>query len=208
MSDKRIGNTTNSIRNSEVAVLLSKAYSEEIQGYRKYADGMRKRRKYKQEAMTEYYDKLGEYLAEKAKDKKSITLSGIWLKLGVNKDFWSKAKNGEYDYLLYEYMDINGVSDSDVTMINDIPYHVADNKKVMLISYSDFVEKVDYLIQDQLESGIYTNKGNQAGYIFGLKNLSGWRDDGDTPLHVVNNTLNISGDQALKAMKMLIDVEK
>lgn len=178
-------------------------YSREIQEYKNFAAARRKRRKYTQELMTFYYDKLGEYITKRWEEKKPLTISGVWLALGVNKDFWSKAKNGEYDYLLEEYLDIHNVDEDNTTFIDDMPFHMAEDGPVLLISYSDFIEKANYLIQNQLEEGIYSGRGNPAGFIFGLKNIAGWRDDSDQPQHVVNQLVIADSEQAKKAMAML-----
>ena len=73
---------------------------------------------------------------------------------------------------------------------------------ILLISYSEFYEKTWLLIQNQLEENCYTNKGNPAGSIFGLKAQFDWRED-ESPQHLVQNLVIADSEQAEKAMKML-----
>lgn len=202
MSKKRIGNTTNSPRNSEKIVKYSKLYSEEIAEYKRLAESHRRKRVYTQEKVAEYYEKLGEYVADCQASKSPVTVAGIWLALGVNKDYWSKAINGEYDYLLEEYLAIHEVTEDSIEYINGLPYHQGN----LLIPHSDLVEKGRMIVQDQLERNCYSNKGNPMGSIAGMNNYFGWGED--KPQHVVQNLVIADKDQAEKAMRMLTNVEK
>ena len=60
------------------------------------------------------------------------------------------------------------------------------------------------MIQEQLESNCYTNKGNPAGSIFGLKARFDWRDDPDVPNHLTQNLVIADAGQAKKALAMLM----
>lgn len=207
MSEKRIGNTTNSKRDTDKITKYNSMYSEEIREYKKFAIARRNKRKHKQESLVEFVDKLEEYLEEKRKTGKPLTIAGIMLTLGIDRNTWYKALDGELDYLLEEYIAINHITDSDVTYIDNLPYHFGESGRVMLIPYSEFLQKVYLLIQERLEENLYSNRGNPAGSIFSLKHNYHWRED-DNPQHIVEHLVVADSEQAKKAMEMLLTVGK
>ena len=180
----------------------TETYSKELESYKNFASHRRNRRKYTQEGMYGYIVKLADYVAEQRAVKRPLTIAGVLLALGTNKDFWSKAKNGEYDFLLEEVLDRYNVSDDMIVEVNGIPCLETEDGRIPLISYSEFYEKTWLLIQNQLEENCYTNKGNPAGSIFGLKAQFDWRED-ESPQHLVQNLVIADSEQAEKAMKML-----
>ena len=180
----------------------TETYSKELESYKNFAAHRRNRRKYTQEGMYGYIVKLADYVAEQRAVKRPLTIAGVLLALGTNKDFWSKAKNGEYDFLLEEVLDRYNVSDDMIVEVNGIPCLETEDGRIPLISYSEFYEKTWLLIQNQLEENCYTNKGNPAGSIFGLKAQFDWRED-ESPQHLVQNLVIADSEQAEKAMKML-----
>lgn len=177
-------------------------YSKELESYKNFAVGRRNRRKYTQEGMYKYLEQLQDYVTEQRQQRRPLTIAGVLLALGTNKDFWSKAKNGEYDFLLEEVLDKYTVTDDNIVEFNGVPCLETDNGRIPLISYSDFYEKTWLLIQNQLEENCYTNKGNPAGSIFGLKAQFDWRED-NTPQHLVQNLVIADSEQAKEAMQML-----
>ena len=71
-----------------------------------------------------------------------------------------------------------------------------------LATLSEIVKKCHLLIQAQLEGNCYTNKGNPAGSIFGLKAQFGWSDD-TSPQHLTQVVQICDAEQAQKALEML-----
>ncbi len=110
---------------------------------------------------------------------------------------------GEYDYLLEEYMALNNTTN--ITEIDGLPYHInEDGSLVLLIPWSEVVQKLRLIIQDQLEQNLYTNKGNPAGSIFSLKANYQWQEEPVTQ-HVENTLVIADASQAKKAMAMLLE---
>ena len=203
MTAKRKGNTTNSPRNTEKIVRLSKQFRTEVDEYKRYATERRNNRKYTQEMLADVYTKAVDYLEECRKSHKPMTIAGIMLNTGLNKDVWSKAGMGEYDYLLEEYMALN--TTDNITEIDGLPYHInEDGSLVLLIPWSEVVQKLRLIIQDQLEQNLYTNKGNPAGSIFSLKANYQWQEEPVTQ-HVENTLVIADASQAKKAMAMLLE---
>ena len=180
----------------------TETYSKELESYKNFASHRRNRRKYTQEGMYKYLEQLNDYVEQQRIVKRPLTIAGVLLALGTNKDFWSKAKNGEYDYLLEEVLQTNDITDENIVECYGVPCFESANGRIPLISYSDFYEKTWLLIQNQLEENCYTNKGNPAGSIFGLKAQFNWQED-NTPQHLVQNLVIADGDQAKEAMQML-----
>ena len=202
MTEKRKGNTTNSRRDSTAIKGYSKRYHEEIDGYQKFATARRNMRKYTQEGLYEIYKSICEYVEETSAKGKPLTVAGLMLASGTNKDFMSKARNGDYDYLLEEYIVLNSIDDADVEIVDGLPCHVTSDSIVALIPCSDVINRALLLVQQRLEENCYTNKGNPVGSIFALKAQFKWRED-DTPQHVVNQLVIADLEQAQKALEML-----
>lgn len=210
----RVGNRTNHAPESADKIkAMNQAYSAEVDEYKRFADARRNRRKYTQESMSVLYERVSAYVDECERTREPLTVAGMLLAMGTNKDMWSKAKAGEYDYLLEEYIALNNISAEDVQLIDNIPWHVAADaetgeiREVMLIPYSDFCENLSLRIEAQLERNCYTNKGNPAGSIFGLKAHYGYRDDPETPQHLVQNLVIADPEQVKKAAKMLTGLD-
>jgi len=180
----------------------TETYSKELESYKNFAAHRRNNRKYTQEGMYKYLEQLQDYVDTQRALKRPLTIAGVLLAFGTNRGFWSKAKNGEYDYLLEEVLQNNQITDDDIVECYGVPCFESDNGRIPLISYSDFYEKTWLLIQNQLEENCYTNKGNPAGSIFGLKAQFNWQED-NTPQHLVQNLVIADGEQAKEAMQML-----
>ena len=214
MGKKRVGNRTNHRPESAEHIgKLNAAFAQELAGYREFAAARRNRRKYTQEGMTDMYTRVCEYAQECERAHAPMTIAGVQMALNTNKDFWSKAQAGEYDFLLEEYLALHNLTEDDFTYIDGEPWHVytdADTgecAQVMLIPFSDFVQKVRLILQDQLERNLYTNKGNPAGSIFSLKAQFDWQED-HAPQHLVQQLVIADNDQARKAIELLTNVEK
>lgn len=201
------GNRTNSRRDATVITEYNKRYSEEITGYQKFAAARRNMRTYTQDKLLDIYRDIRDYVEDTTRQGKPLTVAGITLATGTNRDFIRKAKDGEYDYLLEEYLSLHDIDQ--VEDIGGIPCHVVTDddgtvtSEIALIPCSQVIEKALLLVQQQLESNCYTNKGNPAGSIFSLKAQFQWREEDNTPQHVVNQLVIADLEQAQKALQML-----
>lgn len=215
----RVGNRTNHDAarmqaTGEQFKALTAMYKAEVDSYKKMAEARRKNRKYTQESLGKFYERLGEYVDECERKHEPLTVAGMLLALNLRKEAWQKAKLGELDYLLEEYISLNNITDDQIVEIDDLPFHEKVDEetgeicRVPLISWGTFAEKASMMIEAQLERNCYTNKGNPAGSIFGLKAHYGYRDDPQTPQHLVQNLVIADSEQAKKAMQMLTNVEK
>ena len=118
-------------------------------------------------------------------------------------DTYYRYKDGDADHLLYEYMDLHGIDydhegDQITTDAGDV---------VLLVRMSEIIKNAELAIQEQLEENCYTNKGNPAGSIFGLKARYDWQDTPPDQRTTNNNTLVLNNvatlDEAREAMKRL-----
>ena len=188
--------------------ILNQMYRDEIAGYREFVEERKRRRKYTQQIVGDAYNKILAYTEDCYREKQPLTVAGMRLAIGILEDAWLRAKDGDLDYLLEEYIRDNNISDTDITYDDDgLPwYNSVDNDgvitPVLLLPWSWLRKKSDLLIQDQLERNCYTNRGNPAGSIFGLKAQFNWKED-EGPQHLVQQLVIADLDQAKKALEML-----
>ena len=78
-----------------------------------------------------------------------------------------------------------------------------------MVRLSDLIKAAELAVQEQLEENCYTNKGNPAGSIFGLKARYDWQDQPAEQKSTTNNTLVLNNvatlEEAREAMKRLTD---
>lgn len=195
------GNRTNHKNdNTKEIVSLSQRYSEEVDEYKRFAIARRENRKYTQESLAVFYHRLTDYVEDCKAKNQPLTVADILLSTGIKKDLWSKAKNGELDYLLEECIVVHNISEDDIVYDDqDLPWTVVDGQEILLLPWSEFREKADLMVQAQLERNCYVNKGNPVGSIFGLKGFFGVRED--EPVQTQNNTLIVADRE--KATELL-----
>lgn len=187
------GNRSDSRRETSHLRALNAQYAQEIDAYRRFAEQRRARRVHTQAQLGTYIERVNEYFTECEKKGKPFTLAGILLSIDIDRRTWDKMRNGEYDYLLEEY--IARVQNGEV-----LPSE--ENDEIPLIAYSDFCEKCTLRVQEQRESACSSLRGNPAGNIFLLKAQMGLRED-DAPTHVAQTLVICDSEQAKKAIDML-----
>lgn len=195
------GNRTKSKRNSEAMVEISKKISEDVERYKEIAEKFRLSRKYTQEMLTSVYENLKKHI-EEANEDEPLTVGGLILASGLNKTTWYEAVGGDYDYRLYQYIELHNI-DIETAELNDdgIPYVIdKENRVVLLIPWSSVVQKA-LLIKEAMDERRLLKKGRVAD-IFNLKALHGWQEE-NSP-QTVNQTLVIaSPEQAREAINLL-----
>ncbi len=190
-------------RDPEKIIALAKMYREEVAGYKEYVEDKKRRRKYTQEMTGTAYNSILAYTEECYRKKQPITVAGVRLAIGILEDAWLRAKDGDLDYLLEEYIHDHNITENDITYDKDgLPWCDGENGPVLLLPWSWLRKKADLMIQDQLERNCYTNRGNPAGSIFGLKAQFNWKED-EGPQHLVQQLVIADLDQAKKALEML-----
>lgn len=179
------------------------ALAESTEHYRKIAEQRKGRIKYGVEFTATLRDRLTKYIEDQQAARKPLTIAGCILAAQVDPDTWRRWRNEERDYLLFEYMTINGIDFSEEG--NEI---IDQNGDVILLArFSTLVKMAELSIQEQLETNCYTNKGNPAGSIFGLKARYDWQDQPAESKTTNNNTLVLNNvanlDEAKDALKRL-----
>lgn len=195
------GNRTKSKRNADTITESTKRISDDISRYKEIAEKVRRSRKYRQEDLWNIYQGLKAYIDRQSKEDRPITVSGMILASGISSGTWYEMLNGDYDYRLYEYIEMyNTDIDAPTGTIDNIPYAEDENGRILLIPYSTLLQKAMLLQQEQTEERLYS-KG-RVGDIFALKAMHGWQEE--TSPHTVNQTLVLaSPEQAKEAIKML-----
>ena len=182
---------------------INKAYSAQVAGLKALTEERKARRKYTQESLAAVYRAVSEYAEECYRAKQPLTVAGMMLAAGLHRDAWYRAGSGDLDYLLEEYIQDNHISDKNIRIDDDgLPWHDSEKGPVLLLLWSEVRKKADLMIQDQLERNCYTNRGNPAGSIFGLKAQFNWKED-EGPQHLVQQLVIADLDQAKKALQML-----
>ena len=151
----------------------------------------------RQEMLVEYMNRVEEYVEDCRRVGKPLTHAGFALACDIGIDTWRRIREGQFDYVPEEFRILHNLpADAE-------EYITEDGEIIPLIPWSEVFKKCELLIQDQLESNCYTNKGNPAGSIFGLKARFDWRDDPEVPNHLTQNLVIADSNQARKALQML-----
>lgn len=196
------GNRTDSERNTEKITALSRRYNEEQQAYREYAEARRNSIKFNQAELSRRNNRLQQYIHQCYEDDEPITRAGMILALGVSRDTYYRMRDGELDYRLYEYMEVNGISENDVLFdIEETPYMVgSEGERILLIPSSVMIQKAELQLEAQTEARLY--KSGKVGDIFALKAVHGWQEE-QSP-KTLNQTLVIATpEQAREAIAAL-----
>lgn len=185
----------NSLANLQRGKEVTKEYSEFTQACKRMAEARRANSPVQVEKTAQVLQNIKEYVEEQQRKNKPLTHAGFMLCFGVNRDVYYDLY--KYDYVVEEYKALHGLP-------ADATEHQTDNGVIIpLVAWGDIKKNLcDVLIQQQLEENCYTNRGNPAGSIFGLKARYQWTDD-NTPQHVVNNLVIADSEQAKKSLDML-----
>lgn len=196
------GNRTKSGRNTAHITELNRRYKEDLQGYKEFAEARRRNRVFRQEDLKAYHDRLFGYIGKCKEHDEPITRAGMMLAMEIDHSVYYRILGYEYDYRLYEYIDVNNISDDDVFVDENGCQCVLDGngETVLLIPYSEILQKAELMLEEQTELRLY--KSGKVGDIFALKALHGWQDSGQP--QVVNQNLVIaSPEQAKEAIALL-----
>lgn len=183
------GNRTDSRRETKHLQENNSRYKQEIDTYKEYALNRKKNRVHTQEQVTVLYENLCQYIEEQRQQDKPLTVAGAILAAGIDTSIWYRMKNGDYDFLLDEFLDLHDI-DLDEAPVDEagMKYGVVDGVKVLFIEYGEVVKRYMLLLQEQAEQRLYS-KGGKVTDIFTLKALHGWQD---SPQVINDNrTLNI-----------------
>ncbi len=168
---------------------IADKYSGEIEGYKQYAETRRASRTYTQEIASELYDRMVTYLIECKKTDTPMAVGKMCLAMGIDRKALHRMKTGEYDWRLYEYMDIAKVKGKDIQEEEDGYFkghnplqYWTDEKgdRILLMPYSELVAKGLAEIESDCEMRLFGNK--PVGAIFYLKSVFGYSDNPDTAI--------------------------
>lgn len=206
-NDHRKGNRTNSKRNTSKIAAFSKQYTEDIAAYKEYAEKRRNNRTVRQEDAAGYYDRLFSYINDCKENDEPITRAGMLLALGVDRMTYYRMRDYEYDWRLIEYLDMNDLDYEDILSNecvfldeNGNPCLTEGDKRILLIPFSELIQKAELMQEDQTETRLY--KSGKVGDIFALKSLHGWQED-HQPSTVNQNLIIASPEQAREAISLL-----
>lgn len=179
-------------------IKTTKEFSEFTKQCKQLAEARRARSPVQVERTAEVLQNIYEYIERQQTRGKPLTHAGFMRCFGVDDNIYYSLN--KYDYVIEEFKALHDLP-MDATQYID-----EDGVIYPLVSWWDIKKNVcDVAIQEQLEENCYTNKGNPAGSIFGLKARYNWQED-NANTRVTNNTLVIAdGEQARKSLQMLLD---
>lgn len=181
-------------RQAKILTDITKEYSAFSDTCKRMAAARRELSPVRQENILTVLENIQSYIDETRKQGRPLTHAGFARCFGVSCDTYYALD--KYDYVTDEYRQLNNLP-------VDATEHQTENGTIPLITYSEIKKKVcDVAIQEQLEENCYTNRGNPAGSIFGLKARYDWKEDG-TPQKLVQNLVIADAEKAKEALKML-----
>lgn len=149
------------------------------------------------EQLPDICDKWEHYIEECEHSRQPLTWGGFALSAGISTRTIDRMRAGELDHILEEYILLNDIEPTATEYIDP------NGAIIPLVPWSQITQKLEALIQDQLERNCYTNKGNPAGSIFGLKARFNWQDQPQQAGTINNNLVIADAEQARKALEML-----
>lgn len=159
-------------------------------------------KRYKQSDIYAIADNCADYVQEQQAKKQPLTVAGFILASGVPQSTWYDMRDGKMDDITALYIMSNP------SQVNEEgePFFIDEVTGEMkpLVTPSEICKNAYLLLQAQLEGNCYTNRGNPAGSIFGLKAQFGWSDDA-TPQRLTQNLVICDAEQARKALALLAD---
>lgn len=174
-------------------------YSKGMEYYKNLVHEARAKKKYRQDFSWVLYRRIKAYLERLENDGKPITTAGLILASGASRMSWYMLARGDYDTELYAYMDENDCSE--VYEYDSMPCCDVDGERVILLPFSEIIEKAVLLQEEETETRLY--ESGRVGDIFALKAKHGWIEEEKAP-HTVNQTLVIaSPKEAEEAIKLL-----
>lgn len=176
-------------------VNTAKEFSEFSQVCKDMAKSRRARSPVQVEKTPQVIENICRYIEEQKRNNRPLTHAGFMRCFGVGSDVYYKLE--DYDHVIEEYKAIH-----DLPL--DATEHQTERGTIPLVAWSTIKKNVcDVAIQEQLEENCYTNRGNPAGSIFGLKARYDWTEDGNRAQTVNNNLIIADTEQAKNALKML-----
>lgn len=177
---------------------VTSQYAQIEASARAMVEGRYKARKYGVDFVPVLEDRLNQYREDCERRGEALTSGGFILASGVPQRTFDEMARGDYDHVIEEYRIIHGIP------LEADTYTDEDGVVQMLVPFSLVIEKCARLpLMSQLEKNCYSNRGNPAGSIFGLKARYQWSDE-TQPQHLVQNLVIADGDQARKALDMLM----
>ena len=183
--------------NTQAITELSRQYSQITEQAKQYAAARRALSPVRVECINDICCKWEEYIQECEHSRTPLTWGGFALAAGISADTLKRMRAGELDHIIEEYIILHDLEPGTTEIVSD------DGEIIPLVPWSKLTEKISNLIQDQLERNCYTNKGNPAGSIFGLKARFDWQDQPQQAGTINNNLVIADAEQARKALEML-----
>lgn len=205
----------NKTKSQERLTNFNSWYSQDKDGYKKFAESKRLQTRFTQEALTEIFDKAREYIVEQKADNKPLTVSGFLIACECNRTDFKRMKHREYDWRLYQMMDYRGISGNDLQPVFDdvfrchINYWIdADGAMYVMETYGDILERIYLMIQEQLEVAAYDIHGNPTGVVFLLKVIFGWTGNQTEPMPQQNGIHIATKEEAKEACRRLFEEDQ
>lgn len=196
-------------------VSLSRQYTDDMETYRRFAEGRRNSTKYTQELLGELYSRMKEYFLTCKETGNPPTIGKLCIALGISKTSLHDMRNGEHDYRLPQYMDLHGVCYEDIRQKEDeffrgfdpLEYWIdPEGNEVLLMTYSEIMLRGIAHIEAEMEENLL--KGTKpVGSIFYAKSVFGYSDAPDRGSQMQEVPRIATREDAENALGEFIDEE-
>ena len=192
-------------------------YRQDIEEYKRFAEGRSRSHRFSQEYLTELTEKIVVFIREREQNEEPLTIAGFYMALDILKKDYFRMKNGEFDYRLYQFMDYHDIQPEDILSewqepLGMIDYWIDEDGQLWVMNtYSEIIEKALLVMQEQVETRLLTAKSNAAvsANIFLMKAKFGWSDKPETVnnLYQFNNVQLPTYEEAKRSLSALTDYE-
>lgn len=201
--------------NSKRIVSIARQYNDDIDAYRRFAEGRRNATRFTQELLWELYCRMKEYFVSSKENGIPVTIGKLCLALGISKYDLHVMRAGDFDYRLFQYMDMYGVTYGDIRQeedeffkgYNPLEYWIdRDGKKVLLMMYSEIMLRGIAYIEGEMEEEILEGK-KPVGSIFYAKAVFGYSDSPERTGNQMQEMPRITDADGSKLVENIIEEE-
>ena len=138
-------------------------FSQDIESYKEFAKNRVAAVRYSQEYLTELAWNIKDYLTEQEKNDTPFTVTGLYVSLGMQKKDYYRAKNGEFDWRLYQFTDFHGITLDEIVLQHAVGPNAELRTPLTLHTIADGDDDVEIIQRQYLGLFFPTNSSMLSG---------------------------------------------